>query len=272
MSNNAQHIRTILKNCRTNHLIKCKTAIRRPFLISCRSRSYDFHPKSSHTKGNYNDVHDSWRAYSSNSSESFEDNQTIQKNAKKLTLRRLAAPFFQVCHPDKFAHIASAQKVNLKAVQTLNELIDICDNSETKWNDLKREYTIEFMVPSHVSAKTSDNDNTMCTRREVVLNFGSFNNTTLTETKKMEFQKKVHFEIRKLIRIAGCVPPKAFDDFDNENNDEFSQSAKDAIWYELNLESNYHRPMTKYERSREKYIRSINWKEREIRFERALQR
>ena len=91
----------------------------------------------------------------------------------KVALRKHIRPFLIACHPDashfadednnadpskgKKKHMSrQAKAVNLKAVQTINGLIDICDELITRCTstsvgqlpELKASYEVEFMLPS----------------------------------------------------------------------------------------------------------------------------
>ena len=102
----------------------------------------------------------------------------------KATLRKHIRPFLVACHPDashfsdeddttegdsnetKKKHMSrQAKVVNLKAVQTLNGLIDICDELITRCitngvgqiPELKSQYEVEFMLPSnHTNERTGE--------------------------------------------------------------------------------------------------------------------
>lgn len=223
------------------------------------------------------------------------DNEETNK-PKPITLRRLASPFLQLCHPDKFAHIASAQKVNLNAVQTLNELIDSCENLSNKKtnnsmgsNKIKHRYSIEFMVPSAApqqsslnSLKRTSKNNATCTRREVVLTFGngSWNNGNrngmLSQKQIHDLQRRVRSQIRKLIRVAGLTPPKEdYPEEEHENDESASNSAREQLWDELGIgERRYgkRRARVRWEKSQQRFVRSIDWNERKEKYERAVRR
>jgi len=232
---------------------------------------------------------------SSSSSPSEDSKEKVERKA--LSLRRLASPFLQLCHPDKFAHIASAQKVNLNAVQTLNELIDTCERISSRTPNkqgeslgnqfMKSNYVIEFMVPSSLSSARTSNglrrstDN-MCTRREVSLSFrnGSWNHIDssgiATPKQVRDLQRKARDEIRNLIRVAGLHPPK--DDIEEdeivEENDEAYQ---DMVWEDFSINSNQkqagkRKARVRWENSQARFRRSINWKERQEKMDRAIRR
>ena len=99
----------------------------------------------------------------------------------KATLRKRIRPFLIACHPDaayfdeesedegqqtKKKHMSKQAKVvNLKAVQTLNGLIDTCDeliarctssNGEGQLPELKARYEVEFMLPSSSVPSSTD--------------------------------------------------------------------------------------------------------------------
>jgi len=236
-----------------------------------------------------------FRHLSSSSSPSEDSKEKVERKA--LSLRRLASPFLQLCHPDKFAHIASAQKVNLNAVQTLNELIDTCERISSRTPNkqgeslgnqfMKSNYVIEFMVPSSLSSARTSNglrrstDN-MCTRREVSLSFrnGSWNHIDssgiATPKQVRDLQRKARDEIRNLIRVAGLHPPK--DDIEEdeivEENDEAYQ---DMVWEDFSINSNQkqagkRKARVRWENSQARFRRSINWKERQEKMDRAIRR
>lgn len=249
-------------------------------IVSIDNSNQFFHPKSHIYQYN--------RKFSSDSIS--KDTEKIK--SKALSLRRLASPFLQLCHPDKFAHIASAQKVNLSAVQTLNELIDTCEKiSSRKPNTkgmgsnnqfMKSRYVIEFMVPSSLSSgsktglrRSKDN---MCTRREVTLSFGngSWNNINssgiATPKQVQDLRKRARREIRNLIRMAGLNPPK--DDMEEEDLMEENQgNIHDVLWDELNIKpAGKRKSRVRWEDSQARFRRSIDWKKRKELWDNAVRR
>ena len=110
-------------------------------------------------------------------------NKRLFSTAKspKATLRKRIRPFLIACHPDaayfdedseddgqqtKKKHMSKEAKVvNLKAVQTLNGLIDTCDeliarctnsSGEGQLPELKAQYEVEFMLPSSSIPSSTD--------------------------------------------------------------------------------------------------------------------
>lgn len=178
------------------------------------------------------------------------------------SLRRLVSPFLLLCHPDKFALIPTSQKVNLKAVQTLNEWIDLCETyiQYTKPNNDKtvaalpkkpssQEFVVEFIVPSEGSDAKYDNSSSvgapvkvvkrkkgekgvLHSRRQVTLIFPfdeKYDHSLLSIEKnnkaKMHdiIQARARREILKLIRSAGLKPPTSYESEIEKKDEEIIQ-------------------------------------------------
>lgn len=178
------------------------------------------------------------------------------------SLRRLVSPFLLLCHPDKFALIPTSQKVNLKAVQTLNEWIDLCEtymqytkpsngdktSAALPKNPSSQEFVVEFIVPSEADAKYDNSSSVggavkvvkrkkgekgvLHSRRQVTLIFPfdeKYDHSLLSIEKnnkaKMHdiIQARARREILKLIRSAGLKPPTSYESEIEREDEEIIQ-------------------------------------------------
>jgi len=233
---------------------------------------------------------------SSNEEGSYTEQSTEQSSTrrKRVNLRQLARPFFMTYHPDKQPLIT--RDVNLNAIQVLNELLDTIDtivknDQINNMTTLKDKYTIEFMVSSTksgVSPTKSNLDHTKentLTRRSVELTFSEKERAAaqqLIQTVKGSkaatralrmIERTTTREIVKLLRVARLSIPDDFKDESsifNEKTGDNDDIIADELREELDLMddagggrfatgSRTPRPKTKYEKSRERFHRSVDW-------------
>jgi len=154
----------------------------------------------------------------------------------QLSLRKSVSPFLMLCHPDKVVVSSSTsaetnddndvvRKVNLDAIQTLNNMIDTIEqtlesiqHSRTisASDSIRPAYAIEFMVPTTNNDETQTRQSCVYTRREVCLTFppelqsmiqgtilGSIAATTSKQGTVQAVQNRTRQEINKLLTAAG---------------------------------------------------------------------
>lgn len=260
---------------------------------------------------------------------------------KEVKLKQLIRPFLLSYHPDRIQNTTNITKeANLKAIQTLNGMIDTIDqifdramltnnksSSKSKVTssggriELQSKYTIEFLVPSndgnddpnqikHPNQKVRKRKEAISTRRSVDLNFTKKEQSIIQsiDTKTGSYSKtaakvvklKAMKEIRKLLQVAGLNVPLSYqddveaserdiendallyrqnnniedvhermileelelfddDDFDNSRSTRFGRSYSYSNYDGSSTTSS--RPKTKYEKSREAFMKRVDWKE-----------
>lgn len=168
---------------------------------------------------------------------------------QKYSLRRIASPFLQLCHPDKIGNSSHARQVNLHAVQTLNMAFDAVEaifnsknssttttaasspSSQTLSNlaqKLNAEYNIAFMVPTS-NNKSNDiilGEEIMYTARSVTMTFPKSITISLQTASTnrevnaaiVSLHRRVINEIGKLLKAAGLPPPLIPVQFDGTTN------------------------------------------------------
>ena len=254
---------------------------------------------------------------------------TNSKNpTKEIKLKQLIRPFLLTYHPDRLQNTTNITKQeNLKAIQTLNGMIDTIDHIYNRAMDsssiddatsttssprmeLQSKYTIEFLVPSNND--TSNNPTTttkkqkeaISTRRSVDLNFTSKERNIVQsiDGKKGTYSKtaakivkiKAMKEISKLLRVAGLEVPDFYDEvidgaeFDLKQDvihrrellDIHDQMILDELdlgedvfgdnvggggnnRFDYSSSSRFEKrrePKTEYEKSRERYMKKVDWK------------
>ena len=200
---------------------------------------------------------------------------------KDVKLKQLIRPFLLTYHPDRLAissnhdqskdnnsHTDVAREANLKAIQTLNGMIDTIDhiynralypsqhNHKGSRTELQSTYTIEFLVPSNNDTDDNNSHRTMkqreaiSTRRSVDLHFTDKERSIIqsidTKTGKYSItaakivKLKAMKEIKKLLRVAGLNVPDFFDkgmeQTENEIKDDVVQKDRLNIHDQLILE------------------------------------
>ena len=174
------------------------------------------------------------------------DTSSNSNNSNNNSLRKLAQTFIRNYHPDVLQNESNptVQSINLKAVQTLNELIDVIDTiynhaasttvnigdgtlsaASTIMPRLDDKYIIEFMVPSSSSSSLSTSTSTKTstsTRRSVELSFTKKERDDVQSIHPISgkysikaanrLKIKGQDEIVKLLKVAGLVVPKDYYD------------------------------------------------------------
>lgn len=234
---------------------------------------------------------------------------TSTNGSSKLTLKQLIRPFLMKFHPDRQGIeneklTSIAREVNLEALQTLNGMIDTIDQiynraaEPSKFSlrgrlDLKKKYLIEFLVSTDdgKGVVKRPKDVPISSRRSVELLFSdkdiSAVNTVDNDGKysvsaALALRVKAMREISKLLRVAGLQIPKDLESQIEAQSIETqteSMSIREQLLHEeLNLQSNQFgrnfghgtRPKSQYELSREKYMRSTDFKKYNEMYDEAL--
>ena len=265
---------------------------------------------------------------------------TNSKNpTKEIKLKQLIRPFLLTYHPDRLQNTTNITKQeNLKAIQTLNGMIDTIDHiynramddssidttsttSSSPRMELQSKYTIEFLVPSNndtsnPSTTTKKQKEAISTRRSVDLNFTSKERNIVQsiDGKKGTYSKtaakivkiKAMKEISKLLRVAGLEVPDFYDEvidgaeFDlkqdvihrrelldihdqmildeldlgedvfNDNNNNSGRSRFDYSSSSSRFEKR-REPKTEYEKSRERYMKKVDWKKHAELYDEAME-
>jgi hypothetical protein len=193
-----------------------------------------------------------------------------------ISLKKLIQPFVLKCHPDMAQQQGlpkTAQKVNLKAIQNLNAYVDGVQSMEkegTKYpfaspNDI---IEIEFVMAFSSSAggtNSSSNKASQPTtsRRRVELQVPP---PTLPLPK---VSRHVQRQVVKLLRMADLPVPSLYNN-NNMEEDEADQDYYDEInpkdnditegWMAGQVIRQSRRRKTAWERSRQQFVSSINWK------------
>ncbi len=230
------------------------------------------------------------------------DNTSPFPPNEKLTLKQLVRPFLMKFHPDRqgadAVNAPTAREVNMKALQTLNGMIDTVDQifmraaEPTKSIsagriELQPSYIIEFLVQSGNSdgrrAVKRPKEELVASRRSVELSFDEkdINSVQMVDAKTGKFsfraantiRIKAMKEIVKLLRVAGL-------NVSSEHKSQIEQ-ASGRLLDELDLASeergvsgrNFQykrRPKSEYEKSRERYMNTVDWKKHKVMYEDAL--
>jgi hypothetical protein len=238
----------------------------------------------------------------SNSSHDSQSNMQADKAGQALTLKQLVRPFIMNFHPDRQGRHSTIlmREVNLKAIQTVNGMIDVVDQIHARAVDplkvkirgrieLERKYTVEFLVKSSTDRQgiKKPKNETVSTRRSVDLIFSEqdrnsvqvvdiHGNYSIIAAKSLRVRAMK--EIAKLLRVAGLqVPTDLNAQLDKETND-ISRSDADLTPHERMLRDEFNigrrenqRQMSPYERSRKNYMSQIDWRKHEEMYQSAME-
>ena len=210
---------------------------------------------------------------------------TSSSSSSSSSLKKLIQPFILKCHPDMAAQQGlpqTAVQVNLKAIQNLNSYIDAVIQ-------LEKSQTYTF---------SQANDNQLV-EIEFVMAFTSSPETPVsgsggaaqptTSRRRVELQvpppqlplprasKHVQRQVIKLLRMADLPVPKLEPSDDEEYNEELEETnggtpfELDEEWMsgQVVVEQN-RRGKTTWDRSRERFLRRINWSKFDKVYQRAL--
>mmetsp|Transcript_8243 Transcript_8243/g.12421 ORF Transcript_8243/g.12421 Transcript_8243/m.12421 type:complete len:559 (-) Transcript_8243:88-1764(-) len=312
-SNNGRNSRSM--NSLSRNKMQCRPSIIPSFsTLNGLSRNHYFFSTSTNSDG----------ASNGNSNNTGDDDRNGMK------LKQFIRPFLLTYHPDRLQNTTKvSREANLKAIQTLNGMVDTIDaiynraaeggrtgnsNKTTSRIELQSTYSIEFLVPSNedsvensagVKSKNKKYE-PISTRRCVDLNFtkkecemvqsieGKTGRYSLTAAKIVKF--KAMKEITKLLRVAGIQVSSSIEqslkeseaevkddmvhrdklglheqlileEFDFLNDDVGGgggrRSARnfDYSSYNNSQEEESTKHKSEYERSRDRFMKSVDWKE-----------
>lgn len=250
------------------------------------------------------------RAMSNFASQHDESVGSYKNQRQPITLKQLIRPFLMQFHPDRQGNsTAIAREVNLKAIQTLNGMIDVIDQIQNRAIDvssvkpmgriqLEQIYSIEFLVPSSsrdTHGIKRPKDEPVATRRSVDISFHEMDiksaqmidingNYSVIAAKKLRFIAMQ--EITKLLRIAGLQIPtdmKAQLEWvgnDVNNIDSGLTPHERMLQAEFDIGDGFgpsgqgqsmRSRMSPYERSRKLYMSQIDWKKHKEMYEQAME-
>mmetsp|Transcript_23825 Transcript_23825/g.35576 ORF Transcript_23825/g.35576 Transcript_23825/m.35576 type:complete len:561 (-) Transcript_23825:344-2026(-) len=230
------------------------------FLLSQNSRNAIHLPKHPHSFKyscclmlQQENITEGVRPFSSSSSSS---------SNKIKSLRKLTKPFLLLVHPDRtttHSLSSTSQSTNLKALQTLNGLLDIVEHlynraftsskSSSSYSgrmELKEVYSIEFVVTriNHGSSnkkkkKRGEDEEMISTTKSVEITFPNRirNGIQMVDSRTGAFSKKyaealknwTTQELCKLLRVAGLALPSSLSDLDKNEEEEKGEREDDEF-------------------------------------------
>jgi hypothetical protein len=251
-------------------------------------------------------------SYQSRSLSSFSQQNDVTNESKAeistdeadhvLTLKQLVRPFLMSFHPDRQgSHSTNLKReVNLKAIQTINGMVDTVDQIYTRAIDplkvktrgrieLEPKYTIEFLVNSSTDRKgiKRPKDEPVATRRSIDLVFSEqerqsvqvvdvHGNYSTIAAKALRIRAMK--EIVKLLRVAGLPVPADLNTQLDTEADTLLRSNADLTPHERMLRDEFNigrrndqHQMSPYERSRQRYMSQIDWKKHEKMYQSAME-
>lgn len=205
----------------------------------------------------------------------------LATTSSAASLKKLIQPFVLKCHPDMAAQQGlpkTAVQVNLKAIQNLNSYIDgVVQLEKQKNNPFSNEEWVEIEFVMSFTSNSNSNSNAPAaaqpttSRRRVELQ---------VPPPQMAFPKvsrHVQRQVIKLLRMADLPIPKLerMEHADEEDEEESSSSLEmDEEWMAgqaiMNQEQGPRRGKTEWDRSRERFLRRINWTKFDKAYQRAL--
>ena len=237
---------------------------------------------------------------SSSASQSSTNENYVPSNKKSnLSLKQLVRPFLMKFHPDRQGiesrqNTEVAREVNQKALQTINGMIDTIDQVYGRAADpskdtikgrldVQKNYTIEFLVHTDTgkNAVKKQKDVPMASRRSVELQFSDreINSVQMIDSNgnysvlaAAALKVKAMKEIAKLLRVAGLQIPNnlhsQLEEVSRESADNRISKHGRLLQDELNFDRengdnygrNFERNLSPFEKSRQKYTESIDWK------------
>jgi hypothetical protein len=199
-------------------------------------------------------------------------------------------PFFLKCHPDVQSTLV-AKRINLKALQTINGLLDLtnatCEgNAIVEWP--ANSFHVEFTIRQQERIKKELVETSSRRKVELQVPCQSLRDAvvqTRNPVKVQQLQTHVRHELIKLLKVAGLPVPVILDDDDDD--DENSMDPMEAAWQdELDSELGQGRKSrtfrqeeqarapnkkSRYDQSRERFVRNVDWKRIKNLYEEAVQ-
>jgi hypothetical protein len=216
-------------------------------------------------------------------------------------------PFYLKCHPDVQTSVV-AKKVNLAALQTMNGFLDTIQATciEGRVVEWPTTIEIEFLVllendKPAAKRRRPKEPPTTTSRRRVELTVPSVAlrdeivssvNTASKRRAIARLERQVQLELAKVLKVAGLPAPSSHvlsSTLGDEDDDEYNYDdwLEDAWYHELELDKvndpgatfrrrfDYsqqrpRRPKTRYEQSRERFVRDFDWKRHQQLYEEAV--
>lgn len=225
-----------------------------------------------------------------------------EKVEQVLTLKQLVRPFLMNFHPDRQGSHSTnlTREVNLKAIQTVNGMIDLVDQIHMRAVDplkvktrgrieIEPKYTIEFLVNSSTDRLgiKRPKDEPVATRRSIDLVFSEQERNSVqfvdargnySTIAAKALRIKAMKEIVKLLRVAGLQVPSDLNTQLAIETDTILRSDVDLTAHERMLRDEFgvgrqngQRPMSPYERARQRYTSQIDWRKHEEMYESAME-
>jgi hypothetical protein len=225
-----------------------------------------------------------------------------EKVEQILSLKQLVRPFLMNFHPDRQGSHSTnlTREVNLKAIQTVNGMIDLVDQIYIRALDplkvktrgrieIEPKYTIEFLVNSSTDRLgiKRPKDEPVATRRSIDLVFSEQERNSVqfvdargnySTIAAKALRIKAMKEIVKLLRIAGLQVPADLNTQLDIETDTILRSDVDLTPHERMLRDEFgvgrqngQRPMSPYERARQRYTSQIDWRKHERMYESAME-
>ena len=190
------------------------------------------------------------------------------------SLKRLVSPFLFHCHPDKSPkHIPTVRKVNLNAVQTLFQMMDVvelnnkADDALFNRNNQPCKFDVEFMVQTSEDTIGTKEKDQVWSRRSVELML-SPQLVSIDRSRDKVANQKLHIQaqkqIVKLLRVAGLHMDaqrvqdqiSATDDNEEDNEDDESDFLQEELG--IGLPPRGLRYQTRFEKSRRRFVENFD--------------
>ena len=201
--------------------------------------------------------------------------------AKQISssLKKMMKPFFLKCHPDLQTSNTS-KKVNMEALQNLNGFMDTldatCNGKVVDWPATSSIPIVFLLKTEEITARKKKSNETITRRKvELVVPSVSLRDTIVSSkegpARSQSIQRllnAVQIEFAKVLQIAGLEVPNEFDggaadpDFwDGVLEHEVLNdggSGGHPLGRRFAADTEQQRPKTKYEESRQRFVRSLD--------------
>mmetsp|Transcript_15685 Transcript_15685/g.28340 ORF Transcript_15685/g.28340 Transcript_15685/m.28340 type:complete len:421 (-) Transcript_15685:1115-2377(-) len=186
--------------------------------------------------------------------------RTSQENTGVAFLKNMIKPFFLKCHPD--VQLTSiAKRVNLRALQTVNGLLDATHATlagrHVEWPSSSLQ--VEFLITVQERVKKDIIESTSRRQVELSLPPASLREAVVQSSHQnspahCQLQHHVRLELAKLLKVAGLPVPVVMHEHDTSD-----------VWNEeldfMGDTTNKSRTFTsRYQQSRQAFVQSVDWK------------
>jgi hypothetical protein len=168
-------------------------------------------------------------------------------------------PFFLKCHPDVQLTL-DAKRVNLRALQTVNGLLDVTQATVqgrvgVEWPE---SLEVEFLITVQEQVKKDIVEST--SRRKVELSIPPSSLRDLVVHARdardiRKLQQFVRMELAKLLKVAGLPVPVVLE----EENDPLDQVWNDELDF-MGDKGSGRRFTSRYQQSRQRFVKNVDWK------------